>query len=210
MFIEMKTKVLGFAQATQIKLGDRVVVGGVLWRVNAVLNDASVGMQLQINGGSMDTPLFLLDGLSGWVSWRDCFVYAGRSVKELAQEVLDIQNGCNPLGLSKGYARALQELMWALEVEGKKNDTDAIRCHAINRLWLDKLCDLARYNRMGGSDNTMEFIAAHDEVSRLAGVVTVEHLTEEQMKDRTDGMTGEQKQRMVYGFSGSEHDMGGE
>lgn len=166
---EMKTKGLGFAEACKIQAGDVVVFGGVLRRVNEVKNDASSGVRLYIVGGSMSTPLFLLDGLNGWVSWQNCALYGGRSVKQLAQEALEIQNACNPLGLSKGYAQALSELRCALEVEGKENDTDAIRLHPINRLWLDKLCDLANYQRgVCGVDGWGEFAAAYGEVSRLA------------------------------------------
>lgn len=207
--MDMKTKGLGFADAVQIKPGDCVVIGSMIRRVEAVANALMDGMVFYGVVMATSPPLFKLDGL-GWVSWMDCSVYAGRSVKELAQEALEIQNACNPLGLSKGYARALQELRWALEVEGKPNDTDAISFHAINRLWLDKLCDLARYNRSGGSDNMMEFIAAYDEVCRLAGALRctvqvtppteVVHLTEEQTKGLMGGMTAEEKQRIVYGF----------
>lgn len=168
---EMKTKGLGFAEACEIKPGSVVVVGGVLRRVLEAANDVNsiqdgnVGALVAL---SMSPPLFLLDGL-GWVSWQNCAVYAGRSVKELAQEAIQIQDACNPLGLSKGYAKALQELRWALEVEGEENDTDAIRLHPINRLWLDKLCDLANYQRgVCGVDGWGEFAAAYGEVSRLA------------------------------------------
>ena len=191
---DMKTKGLGFAQAVQIQPGDRVVVGGVIRRVLEVSNSLE-GIQDGVVSMLMDpklpvdfngcAPYFHLDGI-GWVSWQQCSVYAGRTVKQLAQEVLDIQSGCNPLGLSRGYARALQELRWALEVEGERNDTDAIRCHAINRLWLDKLCDLANYQRgVCGAEGMAEFVAVYDEVSRLAKVVTTRH-------------------------TGGEHDMGGE
>lgn len=182
--MEMKTKGLGFAAACEMKVGGVVVVGGVLRRVMEVANEMRDEMKTFMAGTITSPPLFKLDGIV-WMSWQQCSVYAGRTVKELAQEAIDIQNACNPLGLSKGYARALQELRWALEVEGKENDTDAIKLHPINRLWLDKLCDLARYNRMNQSDSLMEFVAAHDECHRLAGLVTTSH-------------------------TGGEHDMGGE
>ena len=116
---EVKTAGLGFAKASEIKIGDCVVVGGVIRRVLGVSNDLSAveGNVSALVAGSMSTPLFNLDQV-GWVSWQNCSVYVGRTIKELAREALDIQNACNPLGLSKGYARALQELREALEAEG--------------------------------------------------------------------------------------------
>lgn len=54
-----------------------------------------------------------------------------RSIPELAQEALDIQNACNPLGLTKSYAKALSELMTAL---GDEASTRAINESAINRM----------------------------------------------------------------------------
>lgn len=66
-----------------------------------------------------------------------------RTLKELAQEALDIQNACNPLGLSKGYAVSLQELHDRLSLNGLPNDTQAMRDHPINKLWASKLHDLA-------------------------------------------------------------------
>jgi hypothetical protein len=69
-----------------------------------------------------------------------------RTLQELAQEAIDIQNACNPLGLSKGYAKALQELRELLEQQGY---TDVLCKHPINQLWASKLHDLAR---MGLSD----------------------------------------------------------
>jgi hypothetical protein len=71
-------------------------------------------------------------------------------MQDLALEAVSIQNTCNVLGLSKGYATALQDLEdqlrgwdhWSLS-------TKEISNHPINRLWVSKLHDLAG---MGLSD----------------------------------------------------------
>lgn len=72
-----------------------------------------------------------------------------KTLKQLAQEAIDVQNACNPLGVSKRYAAMLTELRAQLNWTGEPNDTDAIRRHPINRMWASKLHDLAG---MGLSD----------------------------------------------------------
>lgn len=67
----------------------------------------------------------------------------GRTLKELAKETLEIQSACNPLGLSKGYARALTDLRQELERLGLPCDTKAVCEHPINVWWVDKLSDLS-------------------------------------------------------------------
>lgn len=66
-----------------------------------------------------------------------------RTLSELAQQALTIQDACNPLGLTKGYAEALQELTDILRASGSSFDTAAICAHPINRLWASKLHSLA-------------------------------------------------------------------
>ena len=72
-----------------------------------------------------------------------------RSIKELAQEAIDVQNACNPLGLSKGYAESLQELVNYLRANDLPSDTRTMCNHPINQLWVSKLHDLGN---MGMSD----------------------------------------------------------
>jgi hypothetical protein len=74
-----------------------------------------------------------------------------RTISQLAQEAIDVQNACNPLGISKGYATALQELADNLRQQGLPSDTKAICEHPINKLWVSKIHDLAG---MGISDAT--------------------------------------------------------
>lgn len=72
-----------------------------------------------------------------------------RTLRQLAQEALIVQDACNPLGISKGYATALTDLRTALESEGLPSDTGALCSHPVNQMWASKVHDLAR---MGLSD----------------------------------------------------------
>lgn len=73
----------------------------------------------------------------------DPAAHGRRELRKLAQEVIDLQDACNPLGLSKRYAQALAELHAALKLAGLPNDTDAVCFHPVNQLWVSKLHDLA-------------------------------------------------------------------
>lgn len=86
------------------------------------------------------------------------------TLKQLAHEALDVQDACNALGVSKGYARALQQLRECLTALGQPDDTMAVREHAINRMWASKIQDLAG---MGFSD-TVRFSQAYDECRLMA------------------------------------------
>ena len=66
-----------------------------------------------------------------------------RTIKQLAQEAIQIQDACNPLGLSKGYAAALTDLRDALAAGGLPCGTLEISRHPVNQLWASKLHDLA-------------------------------------------------------------------
>ncbi len=83
-----------------------------------------------------------------------------RTVEQLAAEAIQIQDACNPLGLSKSYAKALEELRTLVPHYG----TREIANHPINRLWASKLHDLAG---MGISD-TDRYHEAYTECERLA------------------------------------------
>jgi hypothetical protein len=72
-----------------------------------------------------------------------------RTLQQLAQEAIDIQNACNPLGLTKGFARATQEVCDARRFNGESADTDQMGRDPIVRLWASKLHDLTG---MGSSD----------------------------------------------------------
>lgn len=87
-----------------------------------------------------------------------------RNMKWLAIEAIQVQDACNLLGVSKGFADTLLTLKRLLETDGLPNDTDAIRSHCITRLWASKIHDLAG---MGLSD-TEHYGAAYEECRKLA------------------------------------------
>lgn len=88
------------------------------------------------------------------------------TMSDLAREAVMIQDASNGLGLSKGYAEALQHLSDRLKADGLPNDTNAIQRHPVNRLWVSKLHDLAS---MGLSDFE-RYETALKECNRLAGL----------------------------------------
>lgn len=90
-----------------------------------------------------------------------------RTLKQLAQEAIDIQDACNPLGLSKGYAAALTDLREALEAAGQLCDTLAISRHPVNQMWTSKLHDLAG---MGWSQQDT-YGRAYEECKKLSSNV---------------------------------------
>lgn len=92
------------------------------------------------------------------------FVKTPRTLKQLAQEAIDVQDACNPLGVSKGFARALQDLRERLTMDGLPDDTPTITYHCVHQLWASKIHDLAR---MGLSDFN-QFNDAYDKCKALA------------------------------------------
>lgn len=73
-----------------------------------------------------------------------------RTLAQLAKEAIEIQDACNPLGLTKAYARAIQELY---EIHNRQIGTDDLNHHPINKMWIHKLASLA-YIDIAVSDNT--------------------------------------------------------
>jgi len=63
-----------------------------------------------------------------------------RTLKELAQEALDVQDACNLSGVAQGFAQAMIDLR--RECPGAS--TDWYNQHWISKLWADKINDLAR------------------------------------------------------------------
>lgn len=89
-----------------------------------------------------------------------------RTLKALAQEAIDVQNACNPMGISKSYAAALLELSQRLRLDKLDASTDAMCCHPIARMWACKVHDI---HGMGLS-NTDRFSDAYIACKDLAGV----------------------------------------
>lgn len=88
-----------------------------------------------------------------------------RTLKELAQEALDVQNACNLSGVVHGFARAMGDLM------AHTKSTDERNQHPIAILWADKVAHLTGtqsfgcYVCNGGRDPvTQAYSWAHDMV----------------------------------------------
>lgn len=87
-----------------------------------------------------------------------------RTLQQMAREAIQVQDACNPLGLSKGYAAMLTELRARLAADGQPAGTRDLCDHPVNRLWASKLHDLAG---MGMSD-TERYGQAYDACKALA------------------------------------------
>ena len=72
---------------------------------------------------------------------------------QLAHEAIDVQNACNPLGVSKGYAAAMQSLADCLRAMGEPADTRQLCDHPIARLWAAKVADLHGFNACAVGDS---------------------------------------------------------
>ena len=62
-----------------------------------------------------------------------------KTLKQLAQEALDVQNASNLVGVINGMARAVAELRETL------GDWTAADNHPIVKLWTDKIAHLTKY-----------------------------------------------------------------
>jgi hypothetical protein len=83
-----------------------------------------------------------------------------KTLKELAQEALAIQDACNLCGLAQSFARAMRDL------GDHTNGTDARNQHPVTRVWLDKMNQLA-----GIQEHNRDVTEAYGVVSDLAGGV---------------------------------------
>jgi len=83
-----------------------------------------------------------------------------RTLAQLAQESIDVQDACNLSGVAQSFGRAM------LELRQHVGGGDALRQHPITLLWLDKLADMT--GRVDSFDLWSRAGGAHDEVKRLA------------------------------------------
>lgn len=135
----------------------------------ALPDEISIGIEKQIRAGAANgiyQSSVMIDGKPRQYQWE--YFHNVKDIKKLAQEAIDVQDACNPLGVSKGFARSLQELVEYLRANNLPNDTDAIIRHPIHRLWASKIHDLAR---MGMSDDNA-YSDAYEECRRLADAET--------------------------------------
>ena len=87
-----------------------------------------------------------------------------RTLKELAQEALDVQDACNLSGVVHGWSRSMSRLYEILREQKEFSGTDQVNHHPINQLWASKVQDLAG---MGLSDYEA-FSKAYMEVKQLS------------------------------------------
>jgi len=85
-----------------------------------------------------------------------------RTLAQLAQEALDVQDACNLSGVAQGFGRAMADLRHHV------GGTDA-RTHAITVLWIDKLNDMT-----GRIDGFTAFSNAYAECSALVARATAD------------------------------------
>ena len=76
------------------------------------------------------------------------------------KNALDIQDGCNSLGIAKQMVRDMETLWKEARENGK--GTDYVNQHPVMILYLDKLCDLARYRDWEAKSMMMQFSDAYD------------------------------------------------
>lgn len=68
-----------------------------------------------------------------------------RTLEELAQEALRVQDACNLSGVVHGFSRAMHDLFDTLHAQGA--GTDEINRHPIAQAWASKVHDLSRADR---------------------------------------------------------------
>lgn len=66
-----------------------------------------------------------------------------RTMKQLVQEALDVQNACNMSGIVRSYAEALSDLREILEKEGSGFSTEKLNRHPVSVMWACKIADLS-------------------------------------------------------------------
>ena len=83
-----------------------------------------------------------------------------RTIAQLAEEVLAVQDACNLSGVVLAWGRSIVRLHRLFPDYG----TDAINMHPINQLWADKVAHLTETQ----DSNSPTLSAAYDCVAELA------------------------------------------
>jgi len=88
-----------------------------------------------------------------------------KSIQQLAQEALDVQDACNLSGVVHGFSRAITDLRAVLIQAGIMScGTDVINQHPICVLWADKIAHLTK-TQVCGNDRVSD---AYQEVHNMA------------------------------------------
>jgi hypothetical protein len=66
-----------------------------------------------------------------------------KTLKQLANDAIQMQDACNGLAIANGFGRAMTDLREALNEAGEPTDTDVFRSHPVYRMWASKIHDLA-------------------------------------------------------------------
>ena len=88
-----------------------------------------------------------------------------RTIAQLAQESLDVQDACNLSGVVLSFGRSILRLRRLLEALGPLS-TDQVNQHPICQLWADKIAHLSGTQSL---DNTWSTAAYHAVYELAAG-----------------------------------------
>lgn len=80
-----------------------------------------------------------------------------RTLQQLAQEALDVQDACSLSGVVRSFARALSDL-WTVCPEA---GTDDINRHPISIVWADKIAHLTGTQALGHDAVTAAYKVVH-------------------------------------------------
>jgi hypothetical protein len=89
-----------------------------------------------------------------------------QTLKQAAETVILVQNGCNLSGILQSFTEVVMETLWPAAREQGKG-TDWVNQHPICTLFLDKLASLNRSQCLC-SDNMQSFSKAYDAVVKMA------------------------------------------
>lgn len=78
-----------------------------------------------------------------------------KTIKELAQESLEVQNACNLIAVVNGFSRALTQL--------KEHDAN-YRTNPITKVWVDKICSMTNMQYVSVSDVLNAFSNVEKEI----------------------------------------------
>jgi len=84
-----------------------------------------------------------------------------KTIKQLAQEALDVQNACNLCGVVQSFARAM------IDLGEHTKGTDERNQHPVSVLWADKVAHLTGTQAIGNDAVMKAYTICHD----LAGGV---------------------------------------
>ena len=82
-----------------------------------------------------------------------------KTLKQLAQDALDVQNACNLCGVAQAFAKVM------LDLGEHTNGTDARNRHPVAILWADKIAHLTGTQELGNDATTKAYSWAHDMVN---------------------------------------------